>query len=80
MSKYATKWRKGTAEEYKNIYINGLQVYSTYTEDTEIITTWGDDDKELIKSYMTRTEEQAQDRTKWEWDYKYYIATEWEDE
>lgn len=79
MSKYAIKWREGTAEEYKNIYINGLQVYSTYTEDTEMITTWGDDDKELIKSYMTRTEEQAQDRTKWEWNYKYYIATEWED-
>ncbi|RTL03791.1 hypothetical protein EKK58_12075 [Candidatus Dependentiae bacterium] len=87
MSLYATKWEQISAEEYRSIYDKGLIVYSSYTNpdgddgiscSPQMMTTWGDDERQLIKSYATRTREQAEDKTKWEWDYKYYKAIEWE--
>lgn len=90
MSKYATTWRQCTLEEYlKLLRKDDLSVYRGYTNPDgrdgisctpQILTTWGDNDKELIKAHRIRTIEQAQDGAKWEWDDKYYIATEWDEE
>lgn len=87
MSAYATRWNQISAEEYRSLYDKGLVVYSSYTNQDgddglscvpQIMTTWGDDKRQLIKSYATRTKEQAEDKSKWEWDYQYYKAIEWE--
>jgi len=89
MSRYATKWESCTAAEYHSVSKDTLSVYSSYTnpdgEDgissqPQILTTWGDDEKELLRSHGYRDKEDAK-AGKWAWDYKYWKAIEWgEDE
>lgn len=89
MSKQATRWSAITAEEYHAIYKNWLNVYSSYTnpdgEDgltstPQMLTTWGDDEKELIKSEAKREKTYPSEQFKVPWEYKYYKAIEWEEE
>lgn len=83
MSVYATKWCPISAEEYRKIYDGALHVYASYTNpdgddgltyEPQILTTWGDDEKELIKSVARRPTKHD------EWSYEHWKAVEWEDE
>lgn len=90
MARYATAWKACSKETYLTIYKSKkLALYSSYTNldgddgiscQPQLLTTWGDDQRELIKSHATRDKESVRDRSKFEFDYKYYIATEWGDE
>lgn len=82
MSSYATKWKPITKDEYFKIYSHFLVVYSSYTNTDgndglsyypNMLTTWGDDSKELIKCIASKENAEQE-----KWDYKYYQATEWE--
>lgn len=82
MSSYATKWTKITKEEYFEIYSHFLLVYSSYTNpdgddglsfSPQMLTTWGDKEKELIKSVATKESRQQE-----KWDMEYFKAIEWE--
>lgn len=87
MSLYATKWEPISQEEYHTIYNDTLSVYSTYTNpygddglssQPQLFTTWGNDEKELIKCIGTREKPIPPDT--WDWDWKHWKAVEWEGE
>lgn len=87
MSKCATKWEPCSKEEYHKIYNDKLGVYSSYTNpdgndglssQPQLFTTWGDDEKELIKCIGTR--DRDYEPNTWNWDWKHWIAVEWEAE
>ena len=82
MSRYATKWKPISKEEYFEIYNGTLSVYSSYsnpdgndglTYTPQMLTTWGNDEKELIRHERTKENRDAND-----WEYKYWKALEWE--
>jgi hypothetical protein len=83
MSKYATRWEPIQREEYLATYNDSLKVYSGFTSPEgcelsyrpRIMTTWGDETKELIKCDRTK---ESRDET--EWTDKYWKAVEWETE
>jgi deoxyadenosine/deoxycytidine kinase len=85
MSIYATKWKPITVEEYSAIWDESFHVYSGYTNldgndglssIPTLLTTWGDGEKELLKSVATRDRDFEPDT--WDWRYKYWKAIEWE--
>lgn len=86
MSLYATKWVPCTAEEYHKIYNDRLHVYASYTNhdgsdglsyQPQIYTSWGDDEKELIRCEASRERDGNGGFTPWE--YKHSIAIDWDD-
>ncbi len=90
--KYATKWEAITREEYLSIFDCLLKsgrasVHRTYTNpgkrgepnsQAELLTTYADDKKDLIKS-VGKVDRGIQPNA-WNWDYEYFKATEWEEE
>lgn len=89
MSKYANKWQKITVEEYRSIYNDKLKPYSSYTNpdgndglssQPQMLTTWGDDEKEIIKSIARREKTYPSEQHEVPWEYSYYKAIDWEEE
>lgn len=87
MGVYASKWEPITQGEYHAIYNNSLRVYSSYTNpdgndglsyQPQLFTTWGNEEKELIKYIGTR--ERDYPPGTWDWDWKHWKAVEWETE
>lgn len=92
MSKYASKWEPISSKEYFDIYNprkEELSVYSSYsnpggndgmTETPQMHTTWGDNEKELIKSIGKKETWDGFESTllNFDYDWKYWKAVEWE--
>lgn len=87
MSKYAERWTPCTKEEYFAIYNDKLSVYSSYTNPDgndgitytpQMSTTWGDEERELIRSEARREKEYEGEYNMNPWSYEYYKAVKWE--
>lgn len=82
MSLYATMWEEISKEEYFSIYNDSLSVYASYTNldgddglstRPKILTSWGDEERELIKCIRTKG-----NRHDPEWRDEFLRAVEWE--
>jgi len=82
MGRYATRWKRIERDEYFKIYRHSLDVYSSFTspdgcelsDRPAMKTTWGDGEKELIRSEASKKSRHDKD-----WKYEYWKAIEWEE-